>query len=101
MIDAKDPLIVRKGRIMAVDINELNGMFVVEWNRKRKHLHIQALGEILKGNLIAVVNGRDSGYVPVAIAQTKGEAVEMCRLIEVNLRSLPRRRPADSTDTLQ
>ena len=86
---------------MAVDINELNGMFVVEWNRRQKHFHIQALGEILKGNLIAVVNGRDSGYVPVAIAQTKGEAVEMCRLIEVKLRSLPRHQPADSADTLQ
>jgi len=86
---------------MAVDINELNGMFVVEWNRRQKHLHIQALGEILKGNLRAVVNGRDSGYVPVAIARTKGEAVEMCRLIDVKLRSLPTRHPVDSADTLQ
>ncbi len=86
---------------MAVNINEMNGMFVVEWNRRQKHLHIQALGEILKGNLLAVVNGRDSGYVPVAIAQTKEEALEMCRLIEVKLRSLPMRHPADSADTLQ
>jgi hypothetical protein len=86
---------------MAVDINEMNGMFVVEWSRRKKHFHIQALGEILKGNLLAAVNGRDSGYVPVAVAQTKGEALEMCRLIEVKLRSLPRRHPVDSADTLQ
>jgi hypothetical protein len=86
---------------MAVDINEMNGMFVVEWNRKQKHFHIQALGEILRGNLLAAVNERDSGYVPVAIAQTKGEAVEMCRLIEVKLKSLPTRHPVDSADTLQ
>ena len=97
----KEPLIVRKGSIMAVDINEMNGMFVVEWNRRQKHFHIQALGEILKGNLLASVNGRDSGYVPVAIAQTKGEALEMRRLIEVKLRSLPRRHRVGSADTLQ
>ena len=86
---------------MAVEINEMNEMFVVEWNRRQQHSHIQALGEILKGNLLAAVNGRDSGYVPVAIAQTKGEALEMCRLIEVKLRSLPRRHRVGSADTLQ
>ena len=86
---------------MAVDINEMNGMFVVEWNRREKHFHIQALGEILKGNLLAAVNGRDSGYVPLAIARTKGEAVEMSKLIEAKLRSLRRLRLVDSSDTLQ
>ena len=86
---------------MAVDINEMNGMFVVEWNRREKHFHIQALGEILKGNLLAAVNGRDSGYVPLAIARTKGEAVEMSKLIEAKLRTLRRLRLVDSSDTLQ
>lgn len=97
----KDPLIVRKGSIMAVDINEMNGMFVVEWNRRQKNFHILALGEILKGNLLAAVNGRDPGYVPVAIAQTKGEALEMSKLIEVKLKSLRRLHRVDSSDTLQ
>ena len=86
---------------MAVDIDAMNGMFVVEWNRRQKHFHIQALGEILKGNLHAAVNGRDSGYVPVAIARTKGEALEMSKLIEVKLRSLRRLHRVDSSDTLQ
>lgn len=86
---------------MAVDINEMNGMFVVEWNRRQKHLHIRALGEILKGNLLAAVNGRDSGYSPVAIAQTQGEALEMSKLIEVKLRSLRRVHRVESSDTLQ
>lgn len=86
---------------MAVDINAMNGMFVVEWNRRQKHFHIQALGEILKGNLHAAVNGRDYGYVPVAIAQTKREALEMSKLIEVKLRSLRRLHRVDSSDTLQ
>jgi hypothetical protein len=86
---------------MAVKINEMNGMFVVEWNRRQKHFHIQALGEVLKSNLRAAVNGRDSGYVPVAIAQTKGEALEMSKLIEVELRSLRRIHRKASSDTLQ
>jgi hypothetical protein len=86
---------------MAVKINEMNGMFVVEWNRRQKHFHIQALGEVLKGNLRAAVNGRDSGYVPVAIAQTKGEALEISKLIEVELRSLRRIHRKASSDTLQ
>ena len=86
---------------MAVDINAMNGMFVVEWNRRQKHFHIQGLGEILKGNLLDAVNGRDSGYVPVAIAQTKGEALEMSKLIEVELRSLRRVHRRASADTLQ
>jgi hypothetical protein len=94
-------LIVRKGRIMAVDINEMNGMFVVEWNRRQKHFHIQALGKILKDNLLAAVNGRDTGYVPVAVARTKGEAVEMSKLIEVELRNLRRLHRVVSSDTLQ
>ena len=86
---------------MAVKINEMNGMFVVEWNRRQKHFHIRALGEILKSNLSAAVNGRDSGYVPVAIAQTEGEALEMSKLIQVKLRSLRRAHRIDSSDTLQ
>jgi len=86
---------------MAVKINEMNGLFVVEWNRRQKHFHIRALGEILKSNLSAAVNGRDSGYVPVAIAQTKGEALEMSKLIEVELRSLRRVHRRASADTLQ
>ena len=86
---------------MTVDIREVNEMFVVEWNRREKHFHIQALGEILKGNLLAAVNGRDSGYVPLAIARTKGEAVEMSKLIEAKLRTLRRLRLVDSSDTLQ
>jgi hypothetical protein len=86
---------------MAVDINEMNGMFVVEWNRRKKHFHIHALGEILKSNLLAAVNGRDSGYLPVAIAQTEAEALEMSKLIEVKLRSLRRPHLVDSSDTLQ
>jgi len=86
---------------MAVDINEMNGMFVVEWNRRQKHFHIQALGKILKDNLLAAVNGRDTGYVPVAVARTKGEAVEMSKLIEVELRNLRRLHRVASSDTLQ
>ena len=86
---------------MAVDINEMNGMFVVEWNRRHKHFHIQALGEILKGNLLAAVKGRDSGYVPVAVAQTEREALEMSKLIGVKLSSLRRIHRVDSSDTLQ
>ena len=85
---------------MAVDINEMNKMFVVEWNRRKKHFHIQALGEILKANLLAAVNGRDSGYLPVAIAQTEREAAEMSKLIEAKLKSLSRRHRVDSSDTL-
>jgi hypothetical protein len=67
----------------------------------KKHFHIHALGEILKANLLAAVNGRDSGYVPVAIAQTEGEALQMSKLIEVKLRSLRRPHRVDSSDTLQ
>ena len=86
---------------MAVDINDMNGLFVVEWNRSDRQIHIQALGEILKGNLLAAVNGRDSGYSPLAVAQTKEEALEMSKLIEAKLRSLPPRHRVHSLDTLQ
>jgi len=86
---------------MAVDINEMNGMFVVEWNRRQKRFQIQTLGEILKGNLLAAVNERDYGYSPVAIAQTKEEALEMSKLIDVKLRTLRRLHRLDSSDTLQ
>ena len=85
---------------MAVDINEMNGMFVVEWNRMQKHFHIQALGEILKGNLLAAVNRRASGYVPVAIAHTEREALEIAKLIGAKLKKLSRAHRADSVDTL-
>jgi hypothetical protein len=97
----KEPLIVRKGSIMSVDRTEMNGMFVVEWNRRQKHFHIQALGEILRANLLAAVNGRDSGYVPLAIAQTKEAALEMSNLIEVKLKSLRPLHRVDGSDTLQ
>jgi hypothetical protein len=85
---------------MTVDINEMNAMFVVEWNRRQEHFHIRALGEILKGNLLDAVNRRDSGYSSVAIAQTKGEALEMSKLIEIKLRSLRRLHRVVSSDTL-
>lgn len=86
---------------MTIDIRELNEMFVVEWNRRQRQIHIQALGEILKSNLLAAVNDRDSGFSPLAIARTKEEALEMSKLIELRLRSLRRRHRASSSDTLQ
>jgi hypothetical protein len=61
-----------KGRdVMAIEINEINEMFVVEWNARQKVLQIQALGAILKHNLRAAVNGRNAGYAPIAIAQSR------------------------------
>lgn len=90
----------RKDRHMAIDINEINGMFVVEWNLRQKQFRIQALGEILKSNLIAAVNGRSTGYVPVAIAQTEKEVLEMSKLIEAKLKKPHYVRDLDSTDTL-
>jgi hypothetical protein len=84
---------------MAIHINELNEMFVVEWNAKQKQFQIQPLGEILKSNLRAAVKGRNSGYVPVAIAHTEAEALEMSKLIEAKLKRRGHR--ADSSDTLQ
>ena len=97
----KDRLIIREGSVMAVNINEMNGMFVVEWNRRKNHFHIEPLGVILKSNLLAAVNGRDSGYVPVAVAETKGEALKMSKLIEVKLESLRPLRRVHSSDTLE
>jgi len=85
---------------MAVDINEINKMFVVEWNAKQKKFHIQTLGEILKSNLLAAVNRRASGYVPVAIAHTEREALKMEKLIEAKLKKLRQAHPVDSSDTL-
>ena len=82
---------------MAVDLNEINEMFVVEWNPRKKQFQIQALGEILKSNLLAAVNGRDRRYVPVAIANTKGEALEMSKLIEAKLKSLQQNHGVDSS----
>ena len=84
---------------MAVHINELNEIFVVEWNSSKNKFQIRVLGEILKSNLIAAVNGRKSVYVPVAIAHTEAEALQMSKLIEANLRNLRARR-GDSLDTL-
>jgi hypothetical protein len=83
---------------MAIKINEINEMFVVEWNAKRKALQIQALGVILKSNLLAAVNGRTSGYAPVAIAHTEAEALEISKLIEAKLKM--RGHHEDSSDTL-
>ena len=83
---------------MAIKINEINEMFVVEWNAKRKALQIQALGVILKSNLLAAVNGRTSGYAPVAIAHTEAEALEISKLIEAKLKMRGHRE--DSSDTL-
>ncbi|HSE20470.1 MAG TPA: hypothetical protein VLB68_02400 [Pyrinomonadaceae bacterium] len=83
---------------MAIDINELNEMLVVEWNPMQKQFRNQALGKILKSNLLAAVNGRDSGYVPVAIAHTEAEALEMSKLIEAKLKMRGHR--GDSSDTL-
>lgn len=85
---------------MAVDINKVNGMFVVEWSRKQKQVQIQALGSILKGNLLAAVNGRDLGYVPVAIANTEAEALEMSKIISAKLKGFRQTQRGDSSDTL-
>jgi len=85
---------------MAIDINEMNEMFVVEWSSSQKQFHIHALGEMLKSNLRAAVNGRDSGYVPVAIARTEVEALKMSNLIEVKLKKLRQPHRLDSSDTL-
>jgi hypothetical protein len=85
---------------MVLDINEVNGMFVVEWNRKQKHFQIQTLGEILKSNLLATINKRDRGYIPVAIASTEGEALKMSKLIDSNLKNLRQSHREDSSDTL-
>ncbi len=84
---------------MAVHINELNDIFVVEWNSKRNKFQIRVLGEILKSNLLAAVNGRNSSYVPVAIAHTETEALQISKLIEANLKNLRAHR-GDSLDTL-
>ena len=81
-----------------MEIDEINKMFVVEWNTRRKTIQIQALGAILKSNLIAAVNGRNSGYAPVAIAHTEAEALKMSKLIHAKLKL---HSPRDSSsDTL-
>ena len=82
---------------MAIEINEINEMFVVEWNARQKVLQIQALGASLKHNLQAAVCGRNSGYAPIAIAHTEGEALKMSKLIEAKLKMRSRE---DSSDTL-
>jgi len=84
---------------MAVHINELNEIFVVEWNSRRNKFQIRVLGEILKNNLLAAVNGRNSSNVPVAIAHTEAEALQISKLIAANLKNL-RAHPGDSLDTL-
>jgi hypothetical protein len=71
--------------LMAININEMNEMFVVEWNASQKKIQIHALGEILKRNLLAAVNRRNSGYIPVAIAHSEAEALEMSKLIRAKL----------------
>ncbi|HSE31428.1 MAG TPA: hypothetical protein VLA93_07605 [Pyrinomonadaceae bacterium] len=85
---------------MALDINEINKMYVVEWNARQKKFHIQTLGEILKSNLLAAVNGRTSGYVAVAIAHTEREALEIAKLIKAKLKRVRRTPQVDSSDTL-
>ncbi len=82
---------------MAIEINEINEMFVVEWNARQKVLQIQALGASLKHNLRAAVNGRNSGYTPIAIAHTEREAHKISKLIEAKLKMRSRE---DSSDTL-
>ena len=83
---------------MASDINKVNEMFVVEWNASENKPQIRALGELLKRNLLAAVKGKNSAYVPVAIAHTEGEALEMSKLIETKLKR--RDHTAESSDTL-
>lgn len=82
---------------MAVEINEINEMFVVEWNARQKVLQIQPLGTVLEHNLRAAINGRNSGYAPIAIAHTEGEALKMSKLIEARLTM---RKSEDNSDTL-
>ena len=84
---------------MAININELNEMLLVQWNARQKKIQIRALGEILKSNLVAAVNGQNSGYVPVAIAHTEPEALQISKLIEANLKK-SRAHRRDSLDTL-
>lgn len=83
---------------MALDINEMNKMFVVEWSTKGKNSQIQVLGEILKSNLLAALKGRNSGYFPVAIAHTEAEALKMSEIIEAKLKKRGHR--GESSDTL-
>ena len=78
----------------------MNKMFAVNWNARQKKLHVQTLGETLKSNLLAAVNGRDSGYVPIVIAHTEREALEIAKLIGAKLKKLSRAHRADSVDTL-
>jgi hypothetical protein len=66
---------------------------------RQKNFQIRALGEILKRNLFAAVKLRNSGYVPVAIAPSEPEALEMSKLIEAKLKNLRAHR-GDSSDTL-
>lgn len=82
---------------MAIEIDEINEMFVVEWNARQKVLQIQALGAILKHNLRAAVNGRNSGCSPIAIAHTQAEALKISKLIQAKLKM---KRREDSSDTL-
>jgi hypothetical protein len=84
---------------MAIHINELNEMFVVEWNARKNKLQVRVLGEMLKNNLLAAVEARNSGYVPVAIAHTEAEALEMSKLIAPKLKN-SRLQRGDSLDTL-
>ena len=83
---------------MAIDINKVNEMFVVEWNESQNKPQIRALGELLKSNLFALVKRKNCAYVPVAIAHTEREALEMSELIETKLKR--RNHSADSSDTL-
>ena len=82
---------------MAIEINEINELFVVEWNARKRLLQIQPLGVVLKHNLRAAVNGRNSYYTPIAIAHTVDEALKISELIQSKLKM---RNPEDNSDTL-
>ena len=84
---------------MAVHINELNEILVVEWNSRRNKFQVRVLGEMLKSNLLDAANGRNSSYVPVAIAHTEAEALEISKIIKAKLKNL-RHQHGNSFDTL-
>ena len=86
-------------KTMAIHIHELNEMFVVECKARRNKIQIRSVGEMLKSNLLAAIEGRDSGYVPAAIAHTEAEALEISRLIKAKLKN-SRAHRGDSLDTL-
>jgi hypothetical protein len=85
---------------MAIDINEMNEMFVVEWSPSHKQFRIRTIRQMLKSNLNAAVHGQGVSQVPVAIAGTEEEALKMSNIIEVKLEKLRQAHRASSSDTL-